>query len=105
MQARPFKEFRAIRRIHPHVEGHAFTVKREWHLDTGTAERPDCAIKTGEGGNALALYGHDDVAGLDLGTCGRTFGGYSHHHDLVLNFGRVKPEPWADRSVDPAELA
>src|SRR5262245_36793621 len=105
MQARAFEEFRAIGRIHPHVEGHTFTVKREWHLDTGTAQRPDLAIKAGKSGNALALHGHDDVPGLDLSARGRTFVGYSHHHDLVFNFGRVKPEPWAHRAVHPAELA
>src|SRR5262245_13252667 len=104
MQTRAFEEFRAIGRIHPYIEGHAFTVKREWHFDAGAAQRPDFAIKTGKGGNAVALHGHDDVAGLDLGTRGRAFGGYSHHHDLVLDFGRVKPYPWAHRPVHPAEL-
>ena len=31
----------------------------------------------------LALHGHNDVAGLDLGARGGTLGGYSHHDDLA----------------------
>src|SRR5262245_52637994 len=105
MQARTFEEFGSVGRIHPHVEGHAFTVKREWHLDAGTAQRPHIAIKAGKSGNALALHGHDDVTGLDLGPRGGTFGGYSHYDDLVFDFSRVESEPGAYRPVHAAELA
>src|SRR5205807_8228921 len=46
----------------------------------------------------------DDVAGADVGRLRRPARRKTHHHDLVLDLGRIEPEPWTRRAVRPAEL-
>src|SRR5262249_17147582 len=105
MQSRTFEEFRAVGRVHPHVEGDAVPVERERHFHAGTSERPNLAIQTGERGYPIAADRNDDIARLDLGACSRSFGRDADDHYLVFDLGRIKTEPRPHRSIDAAELA
>src|SRR5258708_34896163 len=47
MQPRPFEQLGAIGRGQHHVEGDAFMVHRERHVDAGSSERPELSVEGG----------------------------------------------------------
>src|SRR6202171_2763029 len=63
MQPRPLEQLGAIGRGQHHIEGDAFMVHRERHVDAGSSERPEFSVDGGLAWDPFALHGQDDGAG------------------------------------------
>ena len=69
------------------------------------AQRPDLAVEGGQARDVLAFHRQDHVAGFQFGARRRTLGRDADGDDLVLDLGRIEPEPRPRRLVDAAEFA
>src|SRR5581483_2822255 len=105
VQPRRLEQLGAVDRGEHHVEGDAFMVHRKWHVDAGMSERPEPAIELGLAGDALAIDRQDDVASLELGAGRGAVVGDADDDDLVVDLGRIEPEPRSRRPVDATEFA
>src|SRR4051812_32593834 len=105
VQLRRLQELETIGRGHRDVEGDAFMMYRQRHVDAGSAEAPQLLVEAGLARDLLAVDREDDVAGLELGTGGRAVGGDPDHNHAVVDLGRKESEPRPCRLVDAAEPA
>src|ERR1700680_4623047 len=88
--------------------GLAVAHERDRHLDPGFAERPDPAEEAGEIADLGAADGEHNVAGSKVGTLRRSALGDPGDRHLVVDLGRIEPEPgsWlAVGATDGPEIA
>src|SRR5450755_874097 len=105
MQPRRLQQLGAVDRGQHYVEGDAVMVDGKRYVDAGGPERPQLSVKRGLACDLLAVDSQNDVAGLEFGARRRALGGDADHHHLVVDLGRIHPEPGPRRLVDAAELA
>src|SRR4029077_16548756 len=99
MQARPLEKPRAVPRGDRHLEGAAVAIDQQWHIDAGIAERPDLAERSCKLAHLAARARENDAAVADAARLRGPARRETDHHDLVLDLGRVEPEPGARRPV------
>src|SRR3954452_22972123 len=99
VQLRRLQELEAIGRGHRDVEGDAFMMYRQRHVDAGGAEAPQLLVEARLARDLLAVDREDDAGGLELVAGGGTIGADADHPHAVVDLGRKESDPWPCRLV------
>src|SRR5579871_3599602 len=105
MKLRSLQELGPVGRSERDVEGDAFMMHRQRHVDAGGTQSPELSVEAGLACDFLAVDGEDHVACLELRARCRAVAGNADHDDAVIDLGRVHAKPRPRRLVDLAEAA
>src|SRR5215211_3725107 len=104
MNARTFEKPHAVARRDGHLEGAPIAVDQQRHIDAGGTERPHLAEGSRKLAHLASCDSEDNIAGADVSLLRGPAARKAYHHDLVLDLGRIEPEPRTRRTVRPPEF-